>query len=328
MIQRSVFIQALSPLHAGTGQAVNSVVDLPIARYRSTGIPFLPGSSIKGVLRDVLEERVPDTKERPLNLICFGPKPDSEESEEPQEQKEKKRFAGAVVFNDARLLLLPVRSLRGTFAYVTSPLLLRLAQSDLAVTFPIPKLRRTPQGQGGQPAQARAVVLPGSALLHGEYVYLEDIDCKIAKNPPEAELVESVHKWGAWLAEQVFPDGERDLFSERFVVVDDETMTFLWETATQVDARIRINDKTHVVQEGALWYEESLPAESILVGLLAADRPRRPGHDPLTAAILLDHVIGEGRKDLQFGGKATVGRGRAQMVPVRKLANEARGGQP
>ena len=328
MIQRSVFIQALSPLHAGTGQAVNSVVDLPIARYRSTGIPFLPGSSIKGVLRDVLEERVPDTKERPLNLICFGPKPDSEESEEPQEQKEKKRFAGAVVFNDARLLLLPVRSLRGTFAYVTSPLLLRLAQADLAVTLPVPKLRRTPQSQGGQPAQARAVVLPGSALLHGEYVYLEDIDCKIAKNPPETELVESVQKWGAWLAEQVFPDGERDLFSERFVVVDDETMTFLWETATQVDARIRINDKTHVVQEGALWYEESLPAESILVGLLAADRPRKPGHDPLTAAMLLDHVIGEGRKDLQFGGKATVGRGRAQMVPVRSLASEARGGQP
>lgn len=328
MIQRAVFIQALSPLHAGTGQAVNSVVDLPIARYRSTGIPFLPGSSIKGVLRDALEERAPDTKERPFNLICFGPKPDLQESEEPLEEKEKKRFAGAVVFNDARLLLLPVRSLRGTFAYVTSPLLLRLAQADLAVTFPIPKLRRTPQGQGGQPTQARAVVLPGSVLLHRDYVYLEDIDCQIAKNPPEAAVIESVQQWGTWLAEQLFQNGQRDLFSERFVVVDDETMTFLWETATQVDARIRINDKTHVVQEGALWYEESLPAESILVGLLAADRPRKPGHQPVTAEMLLDHVIGQGRKDLQFGGKATVGRGRAQMVPVHELAAHAPGGQP
>mgnify|MGYP000894090344 FL=1 len=327
MIQRAVLIQALSPLHAGTGQAVNSVVDLPIARYRSTGIPFLPGSSIKGVLRDVLEERVPDTRESPLNLICFGPKPDLQESEEQQEEKEKKRFAGAVVFNDARLLLLPVRSLRGTFAYVTSPLLLRLAQADLAVTLPIPKLRRIPQGQDGQPAEARAVVLPGSALLHREYVYLEDIDCKVAQEA-EAALIESVKKWGTWLAEQLFKEGERDLFSERFVVVDDETMTFLWETATQVDARIRINDKTHVVQEGALWYEESLPAESILVGLLAADRPRKPGHQPITADMLLDHVIGEGRKDLQFGGKATVGRGRAQVLPVRVAAIHAPEVQP
>ncbi len=328
MIQRSVFIQALSPLHAGTGQAVNSVVDLPIARYRSTGIPFLPGSSIKGVLRDALEERVPDTKEKPLNLICFGPKPDLQEDEEKQEEQEKKRFAGAVVFNDARLLLLPVRSLRGTFAYVTSPLLLRLAQADLAVTLPIPKLRRIQQGQDGQPAEARAVVLPDSALPHGGYVYLEDIDCKVAKDPPEAALIDSVTQWGTWLAEQLFNEGERDLFSERFVVVDDETMTFLWETATQVDARIRINDKTHVVQEGALWYEESLPAESILVALLAADRPRKPGHQPITADMLLDHVIGQGRKHLQFGGKATVGRGRAQVLPVRVAAVHAPEVQP
>ncbi|WP_298819062.1 RAMP superfamily CRISPR-associated protein [Chloroflexus sp.] len=45
------FLHALSPLHAGTGQG-SGVIDLPIAREKATGIPYLPGSSVKGVLRD------------------------------------------------------------------------------------------------------------------------------------------------------------------------------------------------------------------------------------------------------------------------------------
>ncbi len=51
MNSRPFLIHALSPLHAGTGHAAD-VVDLPTARMKATGIPFLPGSSIKGVLRD------------------------------------------------------------------------------------------------------------------------------------------------------------------------------------------------------------------------------------------------------------------------------------
>ena len=46
-----LFLRALSPLHAGTGQGIGAI-DLPIAREKATGIPYLPGSSLKGVLRD------------------------------------------------------------------------------------------------------------------------------------------------------------------------------------------------------------------------------------------------------------------------------------
>ena len=47
-----LFTHALSPLHAGTGQGIG-VIDLPIAREKATGIPYLPGSSLKGTLRDL-----------------------------------------------------------------------------------------------------------------------------------------------------------------------------------------------------------------------------------------------------------------------------------
>ena len=45
-------IYLLAPTHVGTGQAAGAV-DLPIARERHTGHPYLPATALKGVARDV-----------------------------------------------------------------------------------------------------------------------------------------------------------------------------------------------------------------------------------------------------------------------------------
>lgn len=101
MAATSVFIHAITPLHAGTGQGVD-VIDQPIARERATQLPLLPGSSIKGVLRDRYDEdRIGSDAER---LALFGPRTESAAD-----------FAGALQFSDARLLLFPVRSMASTF---------------------------------------------------------------------------------------------------------------------------------------------------------------------------------------------------------------------
>lgn len=141
MITRPFLLHALSPLHAGTGQAAE-IVDLPTARMKGTGIPFIPGSSIKGVLREGSTGRDPTKTD-----AAFGPSanPDA--------------HAGAIAVGDARLLALPVRSFRGTFAWVTSPLLLVLAQRDLKVNIEIPNDfgagSRAPEFQREISAQAR-----------------------------------------------------------------------------------------------------------------------------------------------------------------------------
>src|SRR5712692_6717045 len=108
------FVHALSSLHAGTGQGVG-VIDLPIAREKATGIPFLPGSSLKGSLRARC-----NTKEC---IDVFGPETSGIATDNNQ--------ASAAQFSDQRLLLLPVRSLAGTFAWVTSPYVLRRFVRDL-----------------------------------------------------------------------------------------------------------------------------------------------------------------------------------------------------
>ncbi len=278
MNTRPYLLHALSPLHAGTGHAAD-VIDLPTARMKATGIPFVPGSSIKGVLRDARGATDPKTE------AVFGPVSKPED------------HAGALVIGDARLLALPVRSFRGTFAWTTSPLLLALARRDLASAPAAPHIE-------GRSAQ----VAPGSACLHDGRLYLEDLDLPATEAADGSEVA----SWARLLAPLASPGD--DIFTRRFVVVDDETMTFLWETATQVDARVRIDERTRTVASGALWLEESLPPETLLVGLLAGDRSRRNGL-PMNPEEVLDFALRD-EEILQLGGKATVGRGRCRLVPV------------
>ena len=280
MNTRPYLLHALSPLHAGTGHSAD-VIDLPTARMKATGIPFVPGSSIKGVLRDA--RGAADGARDPRLEAVFGP-PTTNASD----------HAGALVVGDARLLALPVRSFRGTFAWTTSPLLLALARRDLEAAPAVPGV----QGRGAR-------VAPGSVCLHEGRLYLEDLDLPAAEAPEAAP-------WAALLAPLVSLD--EDIFTKRFAVVDDETMTFLWETATQVDARVRIDASTRSVASGALWLEESLPPETLLVGLLAGDRSRKPGVE-MKPEQVLEHAL-PGEQLLQLGGKATVGRGRCRIVPV------------
>ena len=279
MKTKPFLLHALSPLHAGTGHSTD-IIKLPTARMKATGIPFLPGSSIKGVLRDARR-----STDREKTEAVFGP------SDDPS------THAGALVVGDARLLALPVRSFRGTFAWVTSPLLLTLAKRDLEETdVAIPSI----SGRGARLAR-------GNACVHNSTLYLEDLDL------PATESDEAT-AWAKHLVSLVSPGD--DIFTKRFAIIDDDTMTFLWETATQVDARVRLDERTRIVAPGALWLEESLPPETLLIGLLAADRSRR-SKMPMTPDEVLGFTL-SGEEVLQLGGKATTGRGRCRIVPFAK----------
>src|SRR5204863_5194832 len=95
------------------------VIDLPIAREKATGIPYLPGSSLKGTLRDSGLNKCKNAQDEDKCYKVFGPKNDRADE-----------YAGAAQFADQRLLLLPIRSLAGTFAWVTSPYLLKRCLRD------------------------------------------------------------------------------------------------------------------------------------------------------------------------------------------------------
>jgi CRISPR-associated protein Cmr4 len=288
MTARTLLIHALSPLHPGTGQGVG-VIDLPIAREKATGLPYLPGSSLKGVLRD----QCSDENQR---LKVFGPETDSADE-----------YAGSAQFSDQRLLLLPIRSLKGTFAWVTSPFILRRLLRDVQHT----ALNASMPGSVPEPGSIEAcITVSGNCALFlntagKNFVILEELDLE-----PASDL--NADDWAAWLAQQVFPSDSawQDMLKARFCIVHDDTLNFLLETATEVTARIKLQDDSKTVQKGGLWYEEALPTETVLAGLVVATPVKKTG---MATDEIHNVVNGLLEKPLQFGGKATVGRGICQV---------------
>src|SRR5436309_11446471 len=245
------FVHALSPLHAGTGQGVG-IIDLPTAREKATGLPFLPGSSLKGALRARCTDKDKCNK-------LFGPEPSNIDSNENQ--------ASAVQFSDQRLLLLPIRSLAGTFAWVTSPYVLRRLMRDIA------DAEVTPPKDVGIPTipdtDTCAVVNTQSKITIDTTVYLEDLDLKAQIDDATDD---ATTEWAKWISERVFPNDEswQQMLRERMCVVHDDVFNFMIDTATEITARIKLKDDAKTVQDGGLWYEEALPAETILSGIVLA----------------------------------------------------------
>lgn len=273
-------LQNITALHSGVGQGVG-VVDLPIARAKATNLPIVAGSSIKGVLRDELKIGNDDKN------ILFGKDKDAD-------------FAGAIAFGDANLLILPIRSFAGVVAYATCPFILRQYKRDVGGNTAIPELNNN-----------RAWVVDNSNLLIDDKVVLEDLDIV-------AEKQNLADDWANQIATAIYPKSTewQDEFKKRFVILPDATFSFLADTATEIRTRIRINRETRVVQDGALWTEENLPADSVLWGVLGVsesrDKNNKKSADELAGLLPKDEI------NLQIGGKHTVGRGFCRLLIANK----------
>lgn len=301
MTARLTLVHALSPLHAGTGQSVGAI-DLPIARERPTGIPLIPASSIKGALR----ARSADAQ---LTRDIFGP-----------ETTNASDHAGSVQFSDAHVLLFPVRSVSGTYAWVTSHYLLqRFARTAREAKLSLPSLPQAPA------STADCTIVKTDLTLEAQgrkKVVLEDLDFvpTIEPSGPLAQIGEAIGK-------ALFPVGAgnaaewRAALLARICLVHDDVVSFLLDNATEVNARIRLNEETKTVAKGALWYQEALPSETILAGLVvAADVKAVNGRSARTADNLLGEVSRLTGGLVQLGGKSTVGHGSCIVQIV--------GGQP
>lgn len=292
MSSHLLFTHALSPLHAGTGQGIG-VIDLPIAREKATGLPFLPGSSVKGSLRDGCSDDA-------MRVKLFGP-----------EKANADLHAGSVQCSDQRLLLLPVRSLKGTFAWVTSPYVLKRLVRDACDANENDLIKDVPTPQSDD-AKQDCLVVAENELAMGDRVYLEDLDLTVSA---DAVKQSQTSQWAEALAREIFPAPEntewQGFFKARFCIVPDDVLNFLLDTATEITARIALDQDSKTAADGQLWYEEALPCETVLFGMVLAVKIGTVGLSPSDA---LDAVKTLTSKPMQFGGKATVGRGLCRLV--------------
>lgn len=327
-----LFVYAETSLHAGSGTAVGAV-DLPIQRERMSDLPLVQGSGIKGALREQLKdtlstlEHESDPKDH-LWLTLFGNEPPKAGAADPDP------FAGAVSLTDARLLLFPVRTVVGGWAWATCPMILERLLRDLDTVGVPPPVWTVPvlEGEAARVGQ-RCTVLAKGALL------IEDLEYAAEREP-------QVDALAAWLKDNALPSGAAaksysafgDRLSGQLVVLPDTELKFLAQHATEVVTRIRIDPETGTVAKGALWSEESLPAETVLYSLALFSDGRRPppkskGKDPsekeppkrtsykdgeLREAI---RSAVEKKSRIQLGGDRTTGRG---VVALRTTQGGAR----
>ena len=302
MKSKLIYIQTLSSLHCGTGQSIGAV-DLPIAREPSTALPLIPGSGFKGALRGHARDLEMNSVEE---HALFGPPSDGE-----------REHAGGLSFGDGRLLFLPVRSLRGTFAWVTSPLLLSRLEQDCMVTGlscpPLPSIDRVTRDVDAALVSEETSLILGGAQGMNSKVYFEDLDLTAQSDSALDALAD-------WFSAQLFVNQPswRKMFKKRLCVVSDDLLIFFARNAMEITTRVALEHETKTVKQGQLWTEEALPSESILVSLCTPTAGRKASLDDQSK--LWSGLEGLTQGLIQIGGNATVGQGRCRLVMSGELS--------
>jgi len=252
---------AESHIHPGIGQS-NETVDLPVARERTTSYPFIPGSSCKGALKAAAGSTNPDAD------TWFG----------------RRDNAGQVMVSDARLLLLPVRSLTGAYRWLTCPYIIerlirdrrRVGWADLGGRFSFAALE----------ARDRSPVLAAG----GGRLFLEERSFEIVGGLPEglADL----------LGETIGDELAARRLAGQLAVIHDEDFGWFARYALAIQARNVLNEQKTSTN---LWYEETLPPDTVMY-LTLHDRHGDGGSHAVA------HLFAE-KPYLQLGGNETVGQG-------------------
>jgi len=285
---RMLFIYVETPLHAGSGRGMGAV-DLPIQRERTTLYPIVQASSLKGRMRAAADPaNNPESKLTNEELrALFG---DTE-------------AAGAISFGDARVLLFPVRSLAGVFAWTTSVDALerfkRAAQiANIKFDAAIPP----------EPPNENTAWVNGDALKAGDSVVLEEFS--FAPN-----AIEQVGKIGEWLATHALPQSDeykywRDELPKKLCILPANAFRDFVQYGTEVQTHVKLDVAKKTVERGALWTSESLPTDTLLYApVMATDARTKVNGNGMKADEVLQRVVDLQLDRTQLGGDETTGQG-------------------
>lgn len=272
---------AETSIHPGSGQDAG-FVDLPVAREAATDYPVIVGSSLKGALLDRAREKQADGSPAiPDYKTVFG----------------EQNNAGQLLVGDARLLLLPVRSLQGSYKWVTCPHLLERFHRDRARAF------------GIQSSIASVQVGKGEYFGQGEaLLFLEERQFTFSGELP-TPIIEQLSLLMASMGNHL---------KQRLVILNDDDFAWFARYGLAVNARNRLAPETKTTSGGGLWYEETIPPDSLFYCLLA-ERERGRALQQVVSML-------KSRPYLQVGGNETVGQGWFAIKQMVDDAAEAAGG--
>lgn len=269
MKQTMLHIYTRGPLHIGCGSEIGAL-DNPVVRERISNQPIIPGSSLKGALRAAMQGN------EFLDKI-FGPELVNEYGSELKvDGISVTAKSGEVIFGDGRLLTLPIRSGKGCFAMVTSPLCLSRYARLLGRSFQLSEL------QSGACLANDAVKEKNSVILE-EYLF----ECKGEVPSDVTQMIAGLITDPIW-----------ETANKRLTLISDEDFSFFCTSAMEISYHNRL--KNGVVEPGALFNLECVPSETLFAANITftdADS------EEAFKEFIKENPI------LQIGGKSTTGRG-------------------
>jgi len=310
-----LFVTVETPLHAGTGAELG-IVDLPIQRERHTGWPKVEASGLKGALRE--EVNLPDE----LKDVIFGP-------------EKGDLHSGALVLTDLRILLFPVKSVKGTFAWIVSPEVFKRFRRDFRALTAFDKNIESVFNTLPQSLEENTVHNESELTvdINGKpHALLEEYSFEVTKGS------KGIGEFSKWLQEQVFKQNDlrhQDI-PKRLCVVSDDMFNDFVTMFTEITTRTRIDPKTGTVQTGTLWNEEYLPTETIMYSLMMStplliknkkerselskivnDDPQKESENVLKVVIgQLDKGEQVLPRYLFLGGNETIGKGLVSLKVI------------
>lgn len=278
MEQKLLVCLTNSQVHVGVGQALDTI-DLPIHRERMTGWPLIPGTALKGVLRDHF-------KHNEHIDYYFGA--GSNESDQ----------AGVLGFPDLNVLGFPVRCLEKGFVLITCPKVLKRFAKHLS------------RCQGHEELKKALNSIP--ACDNDQQIYGQGSDKKLHLEEFELVLLENQQQWNSIVEQVDILTEEIESEAGSMMMVSDRLFHYFVNHATEVQARIAIDDQTGTVKAGALFYEEYLPSDTLMYGVMSMEyaRPKRIGDKPLRFTDFCQAAP----KFIQIGGGFTTGKGIVELL--------------
>ncbi len=263
------FIRAITPVHAGNGNDLG-IVDLPIQREGHTGFPKIEASTLKGSIRDTFESKANGNENEEIKIhLIFGYDGTNASKNVKsffENDLDFTQFSSSIAFADARILLFPVKSLKGVFAYATCHQVLNRLEEDLKMALLESELKidgkefKAESYKVEDEEKALVSDPKGSKLIvQGNQVVLEEYLFEVEKDDKVSELAQILSK---------LTGIEESSLKERLIVLSDDDFADFVKLSTEVITRIKINNETGTVDQGALFTEEYLPAETVMYSII------------------------------------------------------------
>lgn len=303
-----ILFHCLTPIHMGAGQSV-SYVDNVVQREKHTGFPTLWASGIKGVLRALCMRINNEIIKKEKVEEIFGPENDAEER------------ASIISITDAKILFYPVRSVKGIFAYITCPFVIKKFFNELKILGILQKyqLFQNSKLEKLELKDDEVIVDKQSDIkIENDAVGLEEFSFKV-------ENKNNLNDFDSF--EIIFNSNglDFDFIKRHLAIVSDDVFSDFVKYSVEIRTRIRIDQKTGTVADKALFTEELIPAESIFYSFIFANKrdqqngkQNKQQNEQQNERVLqkIEEVLNNVNGILQLGGDETLGKGIVKAILI------------